>query len=102
MPLAWDRRVDINLHAMEARVKSFVSVGKEKLSMQGLIKFILTTVSFLYRILITDVTKQDTKYGNVEPESLPVHRDRNTTCIEVCGKRLLNFKPMHMHGFFIL
>lgn len=52
-------------------------------------------------ILYTDVTKQDTKYGNVEPESLPVHRNRNITYIEVCGKRLLNFKPMHTHGFFI-
>lgn len=83
-------------------LQNFQRKGLQNLSTQGLIKFILTTVSFLYRILITDVTKQDTKYGNVEPESLPVHRDRNTTCIEVCGKRLLNFKPMHTHGFFIL
>ena len=30
MPMAWDRLVDIYPHAMEDRVKSFVSVGKEK------------------------------------------------------------------------
>lgn len=47
----------------------------------------------VYNIMpITDVTKQDTKYGNVEPKSLPVHRDRNTTYIKVRGERLLNFK----------
>ena len=56
----------------------------------------LTTENSLYIILSTDVTKQDTTYGNVEPESLPVHRDRNTTCIEVCGKRLLNFKSINV------
>ena len=69
---------------------------------KGFLKKILTNKKSLYIMIDTDVTKQDTKYGNVEPESLPVHRDRNTTCIEVCGKRLLNFKPMHTHGFFIL
>lgn len=62
----------------------------------------LTIENALYIILSTDVTKQDTKHGNVEPESLLIHRGRNTTCIEVCGKRLLNFKPMHTHGFFVL
>lgn len=51
----------------------------------------------VYNIMpIADVTKQDTKYGNVEPKSLPVHRDRNTTYIRVRGERLLNFKSMHV------
>ena len=55
----------------------------------------------VYNIMpIADVTKQDTKYGNVEPKSLPVHRDRNTTYIRVRGERLLNFKSKQ-GGIFI-